>query len=248
MVNEVELSETGHLSGVLGIFAIGVAFLLGAIVLYKAIKLKQKTLFYFFLTVFFTISPWYSSGFGYIFLLITKNHLDYRFYVLLGTIFIPIAIHGWLTIYMEVLFPQKKNFVLISYAIISIIFYIYLFLFLYFCPGAPMESMIGIKRNPIDIEYRGFVFIYLGLMIITAVLTGIHFSIISLKSDTIEVKWKGRFLLSAFILFGIGAIADGLSELSLLFLFIFRVILLVSASLFYIGFIMPKWMRKIIKI
>ena len=99
-----------------------------------------------------------------------------------------------------------------------------------------------------DIEYRGFVFIYLGLMIATAVLTGIHFSIMSLKSDTIEVKWKGGFLLSAFILFGIGAISDGLLNLSLLFLLIFRVILLVSASLFYIGFIMPKWMKKIIKI
>ena len=248
MVNEVELSETGHLSGVLGIFAICIAFLLGIIVLYKAIKLKQKMLFYFFLTVFFTISPWYSSGFGYIFLLITKSTLDYRFYVLLGTIFIPIAILAWLTIYMTVIFPKKKNFILISYAIFSIFFYIYLILFLYTVPGAPIESMVGIKRTPIDIEYSGFVFIYLGLMIATAVLTGIHFSIISLKSDTIEVKWKGRFLLSAFISFGIGAIADGLLNLSLLFLFIFRVILLVSASLFYIGFIMPKWMKKIIKI
>ena len=106
----------------------------------------------------------------------------------------------------------------------------------------------NLKRNPIDIEYRGFVFIYLGLMIATAVLTGIHFSIISLKSDTIQVKWKGRFLLCAFLLFATGAIADGLLYLSLLFLFIFRVILLISATLFYIGFIMPKWMKKIIKI
>ena len=248
MVSEVELSETGHLSGVLGIIAICVAFLLGTIVLYKAIKLKQKMLFYFFLTVFFTISPWYSSGFGYIYLLITKSHLDYRFYVLLGTIFIPIAIHGWLTIYMTVLFPKKKNSVLISYAIISIFFYIYLFLFLYIIPGAPKMNMIGNKRNPIDIEYRGFVFIYLGLMITTAVLTGIHFSIISLKSESIEVKWKGGFLLFAFIFFGIGAITDGLFELSITYLFIFRVILLVSATLFYIGFIMPKWMKKILKI
>ncbi len=248
MVSENELSETGYLSGFLGIIAICVALLLGTIVLYKAIKLKQKILFYFFLTVFFTISPWYSAGLGYIYLLITDRHLDYRFYVLLGTIFIPIAILAWLTIYMTVLFPNKKNYILISYAIFSIFFYIYLILFLYIIPGAPIESMVGIKRNPIDIEYRGFVFIYLGLMIATSVLTGIHFSIISLRSDSIQVKWKGRFLLSAFISFGIGAIADGLLYLSILFLFIFRVILLISASLFYIGFIMPKWMKKIIKI
>jgi len=243
-----ELSQIGHFSGIFGIIAIIVVLLLGGIVLIKAIETKQKILYYFFITVLTTISPWYSAGFGYIYLLITQNTLDYRFYVMLGTIFIPIAIHSWLVIYMTIIYPKKKKLVLLLYIVLAIFFYIYLIYFLYFAPGAPIENLIGIKETPIDIEYKGFVLIYLALIIGTVIFTGVHFSIISIKTQKVEIKWKGRFLLFAFIFFGMGAIADGLLELTIIYLIIFRMILLVSAVLFYIGFIMPKWMKKILKI
>ncbi|MFX1393137.1 MAG: hypothetical protein ACFFAH_06125 [Promethearchaeota archaeon] len=243
-----ELSQESHFSGVFGIIAILVALLLGGIVLYKGIETKQKILFYFFITVITTISPWYSAGFGYIYLLITHNSLDYQFYVLLGTIFIPIAINSWLAIYMTIIYPNKKRFVLILYSILSIIFYIYLFYFLFFAPGAPVENFIGVKVTPIDIQYTGFIFIYLAFIIITVIITGLHFSIISIKTQKVEIKWKGRFLLFAFIFFGVGAIADGLLQLSIIYLIIFRLILLASAVFFYIGFIMPKWIKKIFNI
>ncbi|MFX0186621.1 MAG: hypothetical protein ACFE8A_02675 [Candidatus Hodarchaeota archaeon] len=241
-----KLNEVEHLTGIFGIISTCTAFLLGIIVLYKAIDTKQKLLFLFFLTVTCTASPWYPSGLGYIYLLITGNTFDYRFYILLGTVLIPIAIHAWLTIYMTIIFPKKKNLVLILYGVIAIIFYIYLFYFLYLAPGAPIENMIGIKRTIIDIDYKGFVLVYLLILIITTIITGIHFSLISMRTDSIVVKWKGKFLLAAFISFGIGAFIDGLLELSIITLIICRLIILFSTLFFYIGFIMPKWMKKII--
>ncbi|MFX1259098.1 MAG: hypothetical protein ACFFAN_14680 [Promethearchaeota archaeon] len=243
-----ELTEIGHLSGLFGIISICTSLLLGTIVLYKAIESKQRMLFLFFFTVIFTVSPWYPSGLSYIYWLITGAELYYQFYVLLGTVFVPIAIHTWLLIYTTLLHRKKKNIILIIYGVLSIFFYIYLFYFLFFAPGAPIENMIGIKRNPIDIEYKGFIFVYLGFLILTAMATGIEFSINSMKSDLIEVKWKGRFLIISFILFGIGAIADAVFELSVISLVIFRVILLLSSIFFYIGFIMPNWIKKILGI
>lgn len=242
------LNEVGHLTGLFEIISISTSFLLCGIVLYKAIETKQKMLYLFFFTVLCTTSPWYPSGFGYIYFLNTGKPFDYRVYVLLGTILIPIAIHAWLTIYMTIIFPKKKKLILILYGVIAIIFYIYLFYFLYIAPGAPIENMIGIKRTPIDIDYKGFVLVYLAILIITTMITGIHFSLITMRTDSIEVRWKGKFLLAAFISFGIGAVTDGLLELSVITLIICRVILLFSTLFFYIGFIMPKWIKKILNI
>jgi hypothetical protein len=60
--------------------------------------------------------------------------------------------------------------------------------------------------------------------------------------------WKGYFLLFAFILFGISAIFDALIDMNALTLVIIRIILVISNLFFYIGFILPKWVMKILSI
>ena len=160
---------------------------------------------------------------------------------------VPFAILFWLIIYMSMINPEKKKLVLIFYSAVSIFFYIYVFYFLFFAPRAPVMPLIGIKRTLIDIEYKGFVLIYLAFLIITAVVTGLHFAINSMKSDKIGVKWQGKLLLLSFLFFGAGAIADAIFELTVVTLIVFRVLLLLSTFLFYVGFIMPKWLEKILK-
>lgn len=196
-----------------------------------------------------TGSPWWPSGVGYLYWLFTGNIIDYQIYVLIGTLGIGIAFLAWLDIYMSTMHPEKRNLVLGCFLIFSIIFYIYLIYFLFFDPRAPVHYMIGIKRNPLDIDYKGFILIYMAVSIIVGTSTGIHFSIYSLKRrENPEVRWKGRFLLISFILFAIGAIGDGLIELNPITLITIRVILVISNILYYIGFIMPNWVKNILSL
>jgi hypothetical protein len=89
----------------------------------------------------------------------------------------------------------------------------------------------------------------MGICIIIGVGTGIHFSLISMKiKDSPLVQWKGRFLLVSFILFAVGAIGDALIELTAISLIIIKIILIFSSLFYYIGFIMPKWMRKALQL
>ena len=67
MIFQIPLDNLTQLSGIFGFLAVAIAWLYGGIVLYKAIKTKEKVLYYFFLAVIFTISPWYPSGLGYIY-------------------------------------------------------------------------------------------------------------------------------------------------------------------------------------
>ncbi|MHA1318732.1 MAG: hypothetical protein ACTSQ1_02850 [Promethearchaeota archaeon] len=246
------LSDLAQISGLTALIAVLISFLLGFIVLIKYFKTKQVLIFNFFLCIIFTASPWYPSGLGYLYWIITGEFLTYQFYVLIGTVGIPIAILAWLNVYLSTINPKKKKLVLILYGIFSIFFELYLFYFLLLAPGAPIDSLLGIiidPANPMDIDYKGFVLIFLGLSILTACITGFHFAVKSMKKEeTPEIRWKGKFLLIAFLFFGISAIFDALIEMGPILLIIIRIILALAMFLFYLGFILPGWSRKLLSI
>jgi len=246
------LSDLAQISGLTALIAVSISFLLGTIVLIKYFKTKQVLIFNFFLCIIFTSSPWYPSGLGYLYWIITGEFLTYQIYVLIGTVGIPIAILAWLNVYLSTINPKKKKLVLILYGVFSIFFELYLFYFLLLAPGAPVNSLLGIiidPTNPMDIDYKGFVLIFLGLSILTACITGFHFAAKSMKKEEIpEIRLKGKFLLIAFLFFGISAIFDALIEMGPLLLIIIRIILALAMFFFYLGFILPKWIKKILSI
>ena len=117
---EETYSELAQVSGLTSVISLGIGFLLGFIVLTKAIKTKQRIIFLFFLCTIFTLSPWYPSGGGYIYWLITGYPLPYETYIIIGTAFIPIAILSWLDVYMTTIAPEKKRMILLIFAVFSI--------------------------------------------------------------------------------------------------------------------------------
>jgi len=246
------LSDLAKVSGLTALIAVLIGFLLGFIVLIKYFKTKQVLIFNFFLCIIFTLSPWYPSGLGYLFWIITGEFLNYQIYVLIGTVGVPIAILAWLNVYLSTIKPQKKKLVLILYGILSIIFELYLFYFLLLAPGAPVNSLLGIiidPTNPMDIDYKGFVLIFLGLSILTACITGIHFAAKSMKKEeTPEIRWKGRFLFIGFLFFGISAIFDAIIEMGPILLVLMRIVLDLATFFFYLGFILPGWSKKLLSI
>jgi hypothetical protein len=249
MLYQIVLDDLTQLSGIFGFLAVAIAWLYGGIVLYKAIKTKEKILYFFFLAVIFTISPWYPSGLGYIYWLITREALTYPIYVLMGTIGAPIALYAWLQIYMPALHPKHKNIAVVISLIISLAFYVYLIYFLFFASGAPVVGLIGIKDSAIDISYKGFVLIFLALSLIISTVTGNEFAIASIKEKNNPlIVWKGRFLILSFNFFTIGAIGDGFLPLTPATLIIFRVFMMFASTFYYIGFIMPGWMKRILKL
>jgi len=246
------VSEIAIVSGFTAAISVFIGLFFGLIVLLKSIKTKEFLIFNFFLCIVFTLSPWFPSGLGFLYWQITGSILSYQIYVLLGTVGIPIAILAWLNVYLSTLKPERKKIILISYGVLSVIFEFYLFYFLYFASGAPVQSLLGIFNNisnPTDIDYKGFILIFLGLSIITACATGIHFAVSSIKlKESKSLMWKGYFLLFAFTLFGISAIFDALIEMDSITLVIIRIILVISNLFFYLGFILPRWIRKILSI
>jgi hypothetical protein len=245
-------SQLAQISGLTAVISLSIGFLLGGIVLVKAIKTRQKIIFFFFLSIIFTLSPWYPSGGGYLYWLITGYPLPYDVYIIIGLAGIPIAILAWLYVYMTTINPEKRKIVIIIFSIYSIIFEFWLFYNLYFAPGAPVKPLLGIfdnLENLTDIDYKSFTLLYLASLIVISVATGIHFAIKSFKlKENDELVWKGKFLLIAFILFGVAATFDAMIDMDVFTLIIIRLVLMATTFFFYLGFILPKWARIVLNI
>ncbi|MHA1489264.1 MAG: hypothetical protein ACTSRI_06380 [Promethearchaeota archaeon] len=77
-------------------------------------------------------------------------------------------------------------------------------------------------------------------------ITGLLFGRETFKSDDPEIKLKGKMLILAFPSFAIGAILDATIPFTAITLIIVRLILISSSIEFYGGFILPKWMKKLL--
>ena len=77
--------------------------------------------------------------------------------------------------------------------------------------------------------------------------TGVTFALKTIKLDDPDMKLKGKLLLVAFPAFSVGALMDAAIPTTAVTLVIFRILLIISAFLFYGGFILPDWMKKLFK-
>ena len=243
------MDQSTQLAGLLILISICFVITLNVFVLRIATKRKNKLLYAFCLFLLCINTPWMPSGFGYLVWLITGEIISYQIYVILGTTGVPIAFLTWFYIYTKLLHPHWKKYVLISVGLFSIIFYVYVFYYLFFAPGAPIENMIGIKKTELDIEYRAFVIIYIACLLIIGAPTFLHFAIASIRTkDDPKIQWRGRFILISLILFMIGAPIDALYTPEPIFLVLIRIILILTALFFYLGFVMPNFLKKLLKL
>ncbi|MFX1340049.1 MAG: hypothetical protein ACFFDK_15670, partial [Promethearchaeota archaeon] len=131
---------------------------------------------------------------------------------------------------------EKQKIILIIFFIIGIIFEIIFFYFLFTQP-----NLIGTFKTPFQVVYGLYIEVFLVIFLLVVLITGILFGKQSLRSDNPEVKLKGKFLIIAFILFTIGAFLDSIvPELFILA----RIVLDISALLFYFGFMLPDWLKE----
>ena len=161
--------------------------------------------------------------------------------LLLNFIPLPIGLICWCTFYTNVLMKARQKLLLSIVSLITLFFYsVFLYVVL------TDVSQAAVKISPVDTTAGGnrFLSLYIVLFIIILLSTGIHFSLRTMKYDDKEMKNKGKFLLFAFPTFAIGGLLDSSLPSNEITLILFRVLLIISIICFYIGFLLPKWIKK----
>jgi hypothetical protein len=140
--------------------------------------------------------------------------------------------------------------------IFSIIFEV-TFFFLFF---ADINLIGEINPSiPFSADYGIFLTVIMLVSTIILLTTGLHFAQTSKKSETKEIRLKGKLLQAAFIMFSIASVLektarsimigivfqDPTEPLLLVMLAVVRVVLILSAFAFYGGFLLPRWMKEL---
>jgi len=234
------LDESDIISAIFSIILIVVYIIIGITICSKYFKIKQRTFLFMGLAWILLSMLWWSSVINAIILLIDPDGmgLSGEQYFFFTGVLLPLCIFFFVTALSDLTLKRFQRYFQILVIVIGGIFEFFSFYFLFTNP-----RMIIIKEAPVALSYQPFLVIFIFLFLIIPLVLGIFFGIESIHSENRIVKIKGYLLLIALILFAIGSILDSTDTISIL-QFSDRIFLIISVVIFYIGFIMPDWLKK----
>jgi len=235
------LTLVDYVNGSLSLVFVIISVYIGIILILKYKKYQEITLLYVGITWIIMCEPWWPHSVSFIVSLITEGGLDIRTFYFLAVTFIPIGLLAWLKASLEFMNVKSQKSILILSAIIMGIFEIIFFIVLIVDP-----SIIATMLTEVDAVNHLFILLYFLVVLGIFLITGILFALNAMKTDLKKNKMKGRILLIAILVYTLGGIIDGAFEMGIGVLVASRILLLLSSVLFYFGFILPKWLEKIL--
>jgi len=233
------LTQLDFLNGIFSLLFILVAIVIGIKLISVYFKYQKIEMVTVGLTWIFLSSAWW----GIVILFLGYVLFDYRIgtvpYLIIGNIFVPVALVCWIYSFSSMTYPEYKKKIVLIYSIISIVYEIFLIILLIID-----YRLIGYFETEFYLVSEIYPTIYQLFAVVTAIVTGIIFTKKALESEDEEIRWKGRFLLTAFITFTIAAFAEAIILLTPLLLVIMRIILIFSTFAYYLGFFLPKFVSK----
>ena len=239
----VTLSTLDFVNGFFSLLVITVGAIIGLTIASKYFKYKNKAYLYWGNTYLGFYCPWWPSGISFLSVIITGQPISPFMYLFLGNIFIPPLLIFWLLGLTEMIYQDKRKILLIIYSIIlaaAEIFLIYALI--------TEVSLIITFTGIFDVTFNRLWLAFLLFVNFTVAITGLLFARDSLKSDDREIRFKGKALIIAFLTYPICGIIDGGLELNTLGVILIRSILMFGAVMFYIGFFVPKFVKKMFKL
>ncbi|TFG02096.1 MAG: hypothetical protein EU542_05715 [Promethearchaeota archaeon] len=236
----IVLTPFEALYGALTFIGVIISVLLGILIAFKYFKFKKIDFLLVGLTWIFLVSPYWSDAIQFITIMIFGTELNPDLYFFIANAFIaPIHI-VWIYAISDFLFPIRKKALIAIFSIEAIAFEA-VFLWTFFLDPA----LIGDQKSWFVVEWAIWIQIYLLVSIALFLVTGFLFAGRSLKSQNKDLKLKGKFLIVAFVSFTIAAVIDvvGAETPNELTIFLARTFLIISSICFYIGFILPRFIK-----
>ena len=222
--------------------AIVISILIGLIIISKYFKFKQRN--FLLIGIFWTglTFPWLPTAITFIMVLTVGRGLPVQGYILIGIMILPLTVLCGLTAFTNLLGVKRKRrrAILLSVLVFNLV---YESLIIYFL--IRNVDIIARLADVLTIQWSIFSQIYFIINLVLFLVTGILFSRKSLQSESKEIRFKGKLLMAAFISFTIGTVLDFAIPNPITYI-IARLILLSSSIEFYIGFLLPEGIKRLL--
>ncbi len=232
-----DLSYLDLLRGSLSLAFVIIALIIGLRILLKYFKFKNKVFISVSLTWIFLSASWWWPSFNFLNIGLFGFRLSNLSYLILANFFIPLAILFWIYSFSSLNLQNKNKIIVAILGLISVLYEIVLFVLLFTYP-----DLIGVEITPGVISRTPLTLGFAIFAILIAFIMGIIFAFNSIKSDDPKIRWKGRFLLIAFIFFTLGAGLDAISWTNPIIVVMIRLLLILSSFAYYFGFFLPEKM------
>ena len=222
------------ISAVLALVFVSISTIVGILLILKYFKSKDKTLLYVGLTWIIIVEAWMPSAVNLIYMLMVPDGLSYQVRALIGNLFLPFGLILWTLVFTELVFTKYKKLLLIIFTIFSIVFEIILF----YAIITDISLIIIIPSHDLNMNYQILWVVFQLIFSVITLVSGLAFSWKSIKHDNPEIKLRGKILFIAFVSFLIGALL-GIVDLPIPG----NIVMITSSIEFYIGYILPDWVK-----
>lgn len=233
----VGLSDIQILRGTLSLIFVLISILIGIRMVLKYFKYKRKQLATIGLTWIFLSSAWWGGAFAFLFYLLFDITLSPEVYLFIGNFFIPIALIMWIYSFTTLGYSEYKKKIFYPYIVISLGFMIFMVIALF-----TDYTLIGTVSN-LNSEHSDIMLGFVVFALVSTLITGLIFAKKSMGAADPTIKWKGRFLFFAFLVFVIGALLDAIIPPIPVLLVLIKVVLAISGILYEFGFFLPKFIQ-----
>jgi hypothetical protein len=238
----MDLTPIEILHSSFSLVAIVISILIGLIIISKYFKFKQRN--FLLIGIFWTglTFPWLPTVITFIMVLTVDYGLPVQGYILIGIMILPLTVLCGLTAFTSLLGVKRKRrrAILLSVLVFNLV---YESLIIYFL--ITNVNIIATLAGVLTIQWSVFSQIYFIINLVLFLVTGILFSRKSLQAESKEIRFKGKLLMAAFISFTVGTILDFAIPNPITYI-IARLILLSSSIEFYIGFLLPERIKRLL--
>lgn len=236
----IELSIEDFLQGIFAVIFVVISVIVGVKLLVKYKTYKQKSFVLAGLSWIGIATPWFSNASEFLSVLIVGTPLIDKTYIFMSYFAVPIALLFWIALYSGFKYPKKQKIILLIFLIQGTVYDI-IFTYFVFTDLSVVGSKAGLFNDELELPFL----MYILVVLIIVLITGISFGLDSIKSEKPDIKLKGKFLIAAWVSFFIGALLDaGLFTIGILGLILVRLLLISSAIEFYFGFFLPEPLKK----
>lgn len=180
----ITLTNFEIFKGFSNIILVLILFIIGIKLALKYPKYKDETFLYMGISWILIIFPYLSTSISFLYTLTTGDLLHFDVYITINMALFPVAVFLWLVGLTNIAFTnheKKIRWIFVIYGIIfEITFYIFLFM--------DASSLLGKMVPPFIPKFKPFVILNYGVMLIILIISGVLFSLNSLKSKVEKVN------------------------------------------------------------
>ncbi|MHA1988958.1 MAG: hypothetical protein ACW98D_20250 [Promethearchaeota archaeon] len=241
MVGLEGLTDIEIVVGIFDTLIVLISLIIGLKLISKYFANKEIALITVGLAMIFFSIGFTAGTFSFFLYILFGATLDRTIFLILAGAFSPLAIICWVYSFCTLLYPRLTKILVSIYVIISVIYEILLFIWIFNSPDS-----LGTFYGTYYFRPKPFPLVFYSFGVATLLVTGILFTKESFKSNDKRFRWRGRFLLLAFVSVSISMAIEGLVYLPAYALALVRVIHIAGTFEYYMGFFLPDRIAKLL--